>query len=377
VYDCLYPWTHGGAERWYRTLAEDLVSRGHEVTYLTRRQWDGEEPAIPGVRVVAVSPGGPLYDGSGPRRIVPPLQFGAGVLRYLARNRRTFDVVHLCAFPYFSLLAARAALTGTRVAIGVDWFEYWSDNYWRTYLGRFGGTLGSLVQQICARLTPRAFTYSGVTAARLDRIRGRRRSVRLTGLYQGSDSVEPSCAPPVVPTVVYAGRHIPEKRVHLIPPAVLAARARVEGLRATIFGDGPERERVRTEIDAAGLADVVAMPGFVPEAELEAGIRGATCLLLPSSREGYGLIQIEAAAFGTPAVVVAGEDNAATELIEPGVNGYVAASDSPEVIADAIIAVHEGGASLRESTARWFAANSSRLSASTSADTLINSYPGA
>ncbi|MEA2192962.1 MAG: hypothetical protein QOI73_3083, partial [Solirubrobacteraceae bacterium] len=35
VYDCLFPYTIGGGERWYRNLAERLVADGHEVTYLT------------------------------------------------------------------------------------------------------------------------------------------------------------------------------------------------------------------------------------------------------------------------------------------------------------------------------------------------------
>ena len=50
-------------------------------------------------------------------------------------------------------------------------------------------------------------------------------------------------------------------------------------------------------------------------------MRRALCLLLTSRREGYGLVVVEAASHGTPSVVVAGEDNAATELIEEGVNG--------------------------------------------------------
>ena len=32
VYDCLYPYTIGGAERWYRGLADGLVEHGHSVT---------------------------------------------------------------------------------------------------------------------------------------------------------------------------------------------------------------------------------------------------------------------------------------------------------------------------------------------------------
>src|SRR5699024_7497360 len=101
VYDCLYPHTVGGAERWYRELALELAGNGHEVTYLTRKQWeDGEGPDLPGVRVIAVSPGGPLYTEDGRRTIGPPLRFGFGVLKHLLRNRRSYDAVHLCSFPY-------------------------------------------------------------------------------------------------------------------------------------------------------------------------------------------------------------------------------------------------------------------------------------
>ena len=54
------------------------------------------------------------------------------------------------------------------------------------------------------------------------------------------------------------------------------------------------------------------------------------CLVLPSRREGYGLVVVEAAALGTPSVVVRGPDNAATELVEDGKNGFVAPSADPE-----------------------------------------------
>jgi glycosyltransferase involved in cell wall biosynthesis len=61
-------------------------------------------------------------------------------------------------------------------------------------------------------------------------------------------------------------------------------------------------------------------------------------------------------------VVVAGDDNAAVELIEEGVNGYVAPSPSPEDLAEAILRVQRAGPALRRSTANWFASNVARLS---------------
>src|SRR4051794_16870403 len=363
LYDCLYPWTVGGAERWYRNLAAEFIAAGHEVTYLTRLQWDDDEPPqIEGVEVVAVSPREPLYGEDGNRRIVPPLRFGWGVLKHLVRHRGRYDVVHTCAFPFFSLIAARAAIVGTRTRLGVDWFEVWTADYWRSYLGRAGGAIGHLVQRVCAVISPGAFVFSRLHAERLEQEGLRRKPVTLAGLYAGDVEAHPS-AGPREPLVVFAGRHIAEKRVPSIPAAVARARERVPGLRAKVFGDGPQYGELLAEIERLGLGEVVEAPGFVDGAVIDEAFRSATCLLLPSSREGYGLVVIEAASVGTPSVVVAGDDNAAVELIAEGVNGHVAASASPDDIAAAIVAVHDQGDDLRRRTTVWFAQAAPTLTA--------------
>ncbi len=72
--------------------------------------------------------------------------------------------------------------------------------------------------------------------------------------------------------------------------------------------------------------------------------------------------------------MVAGEDNAATELIAEGVNGTIAARADPQAIADAIVRVHDGGIALRESTASWFAENAEWLSLEHSLQIVLESY---
>src|SRR4051794_19768619 len=95
VYDCLFPWTVGGAERWYRNVAERLGAPGHDGTYLTLRRGDPDDaPRLPGVRVVAVGPRLGLYTAPGRRGIAPPLLFGLGVLAHLGRHGGRYDVVH-------------------------------------------------------------------------------------------------------------------------------------------------------------------------------------------------------------------------------------------------------------------------------------------
>jgi glycosyltransferase involved in cell wall biosynthesis len=373
VYDCLFPHTVGGAERWYRRLAERLAASGHEVTYLTLRQWQrGEDPGVAGVDVRAVGPRMSLYDGPGHRRIGPPLIFGAGVLWHLLRHGRRYDVVHICAFPYFSLLAAALArpLHGYRLV--VDWFEVWSREYWREYLGARGGDVGWLVQRLCARVPQRAFCFSRLYARRLREEGLRGEITMLAGAYEGS--LEPRTPVAAEPLVVFAGRHIPEKGVPAIPPAIASARARIPELRAEIFGDGPEREQVRRLVQRLGLEDVIDVPGFVDSERVDETIGRALCLLLPSRREGYGLVVVEAAAHGTPSIVVRGPDNAAVELIEEGVNGFVAGSTSPQDLAGAIEAVADGGERLRASSRDWFAAHAQEVSLGRSLEVALDTY---
>jgi glycosyltransferase involved in cell wall biosynthesis len=373
VYDCLFPNTVGGGERWYRNLAERLAQEGHEVTYLTLRQWDrGVDPAVAGVRVVVAGPRLGLYTESGRRKVGPPLVFGAGVFWHLLRHGRDYDVVHTASFPYFSLLAAAATRGIGRFRLVVDWFEAWTREYWNEYLGRWGGLVGWLVQGACLRVPQRAFCFSRLHAQRL-RDEGYRGDVTvLEGMYTGP--LQARREPRRGNTAVFAGRFIPEKRVDALIPAVQQARRELPSLRAELYGDGPERERVREAVELAGMEDVIVLRGFVDSEIVQHALAHAACMVLPSRREGYGMVVIEAASYGTPSVVVAGEDNAAVEHIDEGVNGSVAASAGAEDLGAAIVRASHGGEALRRSTADWFEANARRLSLDHSLTAVVEAY---
>ena len=65
-------------------------------------------------------------------------------------------------------------------------------------------------------------------------------------------------------------------------------------------------------------------------------MKSSNVLVLPSVREGFGIVVIESNACGIPVVVVDHEMNAAKDLVHEGVNGYKATL-SPEDISDKII----------------------------------------
>ena len=128
IYDCLFPHTVGGAERWYRTWPSGWPRRGTRSTYLTLRQWDrGADPGVRGCpRAWSSARAWSCTAESGRRRILPPLVFGAGVLWHLLRHGRRYDGVHTASFPYFSLLAAALARPLGRYRLVVDWHEAWT-----------------------------------------------------------------------------------------------------------------------------------------------------------------------------------------------------------------------------------------------------------
>jgi glycosyltransferase involved in cell wall biosynthesis len=359
VYDLLYPQTVGGAERWYRNVALRLAEEGHDVTYLTMRHWhEGDEPDLPGVRVIPVARRMALYVG-GRRRILPALVFGLGVLWHLARNGRRYDVVHTASFPYFSLLAAALVRPLVRYRLVVDWHELWTRAYWREYLGDLGGGFGWQVQRLCLRVPQHAFCFSRLVERRLATEGVHGGVTLLEGQFEGT----PAAAPlPAEPVVVFAGRHIPEKNPVAVVGAVAKVRETIPELRGAIYGDGPERPKVLAAIAEHGLEGAVEAPGFVDEEVIEDALAHALCLLLPSQREGYGLVVVETLSKGTPVVLVRGEDNASTELVSEGENGFVAPSGSPEDLAAAIALVSQAGSALRMSALTTFKADEGRLS---------------
>jgi len=376
IYDRLYPQNIGGLERYYDALARGLAA-ANAVSYITRSV-DAEGAPIGDrpYRVITVAPNSPYYNSRGNRRIWPTVRFGFGVFLHLLRRGHEYDVVQSASFPFFSVLAARLAFSfrrRNRPKLVVDWLEVWPRDYWITYTGSFFGRVGYAIQQLCMRAPDQGVTYSVMHEARL----GAHRApiLRLTGLATEMPPADDTPAPEGPGHgVVFAGRHIPEKQASLIPAVIEEARKANGAISATIIGDGPERADIARMIADRGLEDVVKLPGFVLDEELSRALRSAACLLLPSLREGYGLIVIEAAAYGTPCITIDAPDNAAKELIVNGVNGYVVDDWTPANLAKAVVEVVKQGPQLRDSTLAWHRDSWQELSVQSSVERLERVY---
>ena len=371
IYDCLFPLTYGGAERWYRVLTDRLVQAGATVTYATRQQWEHQPPIWSGVSIVAVSGASELYDPEGVRRLTPAVRFGVGTFNWLRRHRHEYDAVIVANFPFFSLLAAWVALVGTRIPIFVDFHEVWSPAYWRAYAGRLAGTVGAGIQHACIRVTHFAQVFDQENALRLRKRRFKGDVATLAGLLPGGRLAPvATTTPPDNPVVLFVGRHVKHKGVTLLPEILHEARVRLPNLRMTVVSDGPERQRVESAMFQYGLSDAVVFTGSVSDEELSHYFATASCTVVPSFREGYGIVVAESVAAGTPVVVAKNPENLSTSLVIQGVNGFVV-DPSPRAMAEGIVTAIEAGSPLRRSAAEWSTQHSHLNSIHRSADQMV------
>jgi glycosyltransferase involved in cell wall biosynthesis len=377
VYDCFFPLSTGGGERLYRAFAEHFARQGHQVTYVTRRQWEGAAPVVPGVEVVAIAGRARLYDARGNRRLGPAIGYAAAVARHLLRHAGRYDAVLVSALPSLDVIAARLALTGRRPVLCADFLELWRPEQWIEYSGPVVGRIARLLQRLAVRASPLASCHSQMHARRLMDEGFHGSPVVSPGLLHEGITADPSEQAGDPPTVVYVGRMIPDKQVETIPAAIAHARSSIPDLRAVLVGGGEQRASVEADVSRLGLQDVIDVPGFVDDAALHRALRSAACLVNPSRREGYGLVVVEACAVGTPVVVVTAPDNAAVELVSPGVNGEIASSSRPEDLGDAIVTVVRAGQPLRRSAAAWYAQAARTSTMAHSADGVLAALSGA
>jgi sugar transferase (PEP-CTERM/EpsH1 system associated) len=103
-------------------------------------------------------------------------------------------------------------------------------------------------------------------------------------------------------------------------------------LRLSIIGDGPLLEKVRAQVAAAGLSEVVWLPGA--RSDIAALLKSFTIFTLPSLAEGTPVSLLEAMACALP--VVAADVGGIPEVIRDGMHGLLVDPLDPAAIAAAL-----------------------------------------
>ncbi len=107
-----------------------------------------------------------------------------------------------------------------------------------------------------------------------------------------------------------------------------------------IVGTGDEAEHLCRGVRALGLERQVTLTGFVSTADLPDHYRLCDAFVMPSTKEGFGIVFLEAAACGKP--VIGGFLDGSFDALEGGRLGLLTDPHCPEKIAQDIIAALTG-----------------------------------
>lgn len=152
------------------------------------------------------------------------------------------------------------------------------------------------------------------------------------------------------PLIAFAGRLVHEKGVQTLLAALPRVRRRYRGTRVVIAGTGPHEGALREQARTLRVTRSVEWLGFVPEPQVAALLGTADVAVVPSLYEPFGLIPLEAAAAGTPAIV-----SASGGLADLHADGLAVASFPPgdvAALADAIDSVLSDAEAPRRAVAR-------------------------
>ncbi len=286
-----------GGERVLLALARGLAERGHHIVLEIPHEGPALEPArsIPGVEVW-------MSDRPRlPRNVLELLRWlggAAGARRALETRLRDggFDALWVS-----SIYNAVAAWAGARAGAPVLWHLHERD---------FRGPGGRAMARAVAAWGTVPVAVSAYVAASFEAHRVLEGRVRvlpnalLRPPAPPREEGDPGRRPFVVGCV---GQLEPRKRVN----DVVAALALVPGVRGLIVGDGKSRGRVLHSIARLGLAERIELAGFRPDPA--ALYHEMSCVVMPSVREPFGLVALEAMAAGRP--VIAARSGALPEVL--------------------------------------------------------------
>ena len=158
---------------------------------------------------------------------------------------------------------------------------------------------------------------------------------RVRVIHPGVDSRHFRPAPPgrrsAQPSFLYVGRLKRYKGISFALQALASARRRRPDLRLEIAGTGDYRSELERLAARLDLGRAVVFHGFVSEERKIDLMRSSWANVFPSSKEGWGITVVEAAACGTPSL--ASDSPGLRDSVRHGETGFLVPHGDVEALA--------------------------------------------
>lgn len=313
VLEAVFPENKGGLERWFSQLSSEISRNVESVHYLNSA---GINRVHGNLRYVNITSRKWSYLDGGIRSIHQALGFLLAIIKWTWVNH--YDLIYLSSVPILSIFAIPIIkIRNPRTIVVVEWLEYWPLRYWFSYNGKLLGSLSWLVQLSALQFGDFRTTFISRTNSRI-RARSlpwlRKRAVLLPGLVNGNLHLQ-KFGDENRNDLVFLGRLVMEKQPTFA--IELVAKFIDRGWTGTfwIVGTGPEERKISSAIAKSGKGDQIKLIINATDTQVLEKFKSSFLLIHPSKREGYGLVCVEAAFQGLPALLIDYPENGAVDLL--------------------------------------------------------------
>ncbi len=136
-------------------------------------------------------------------------------------------------------------------------------------------------------------------------------------------------------SVLQVGALSQQKRVFQTVEAFAQVKADFPDAVLTLVGEGQERKHLEEQCATLGISDSVQFLGYLPNKEALQVMAQHTVFVMPSVREGFGIVYLEAMASGC--ITIGSQGEGIADFIRDGENGFLVPTDSPGTIAEKIL----------------------------------------
>lgn len=320
VLEFFIPHYNGGGEHRYHEIAKRLVNLGHHVDLLTMRVEN--VPTYENIDGINVYHIGPTINNPPKRSSADFMRYLGSVSKWLLTNK--YDVIDAQA--YSPLLSTsiisrinKTPLIGTIHDTSSNNNDQWIQS----------SQTADFMENFLVNLKfDKIITVSHATKNSLVNDFGVDSS-KIEILYNGVDinkydSVDAEVT--VENQIIFVGRLAPHKHVDHLIKILDNIKDQIPSVKLLIVGKGEEKENLVEMVNQFNLNEFVTFKQDLTDEDLIRNIKESEILVLPSTREGFGMVLAEANCCNKAVVTYA--SGGTVEVVENGYNGYLIESEN-------------------------------------------------